>query len=281
MSKQKIGPPAGPLRMAVAGAGTRAQVHLAAIAALPAYWRLAGVCDVQPERAWGWRHDVPTVPQVDFTGLERTTHDWECGVFRWSRDAATGHPGPTLIYEQPPRPGVRNHWEVVGPRGRSAGEEVLLVEPSGGRPIERRYTIAQETTVVGGVEVLARAVLPVDPPIVWENPLLGKWSPSDEGHGGELTAAQQLVDFYHAVVDGAPPAYGAATARRDIELLIAVRESARKGSMPIALPLLEPTEHEQSLHEQYRQTYGHDPVTEWREALSQLYPRGGITHGVL
>ncbi|MBI3970464.1 MAG: Gfo/Idh/MocA family oxidoreductase, partial [Chloroflexi bacterium] len=43
--------PAEPLRIAVAGAGTRAQVHLAAIAATPAYWQLAGMCDVRPERA--------------------------------------------------------------------------------------------------------------------------------------------------------------------------------------------------------------------------------------
>ncbi|MGH2352227.1 MAG: Gfo/Idh/MocA family protein, partial [Chloroflexota bacterium] len=50
-----------PLRIAVAGAGTRAQVHLAAIASLPAYWQLAGVCDVRPERAEaaGRQYDVP------------------------------------------------------------------------------------------------------------------------------------------------------------------------------------------------------------------------------
>ena len=47
------------------------------------------------------------------------------------------------------------------------------------------------------------------------------------------------------------------------------------------LPLRSVTTHEEALHEQYRRTYGHDPLAEWREALTKLYPRGGITHGVL
>ncbi|HEY8746073.1 MAG TPA: hypothetical protein VIU62_23530, partial [Chloroflexota bacterium] len=66
----------------------------------------------------------------------------------------------------------------------------------------------------------------------------------------------------------------------DLELLIALRESARRGSTAVTLPLVAETEHERTLHASYRQTYGHDPVTQWREAIGQLYPRGGITHGI-
>jgi hypothetical protein len=409
--------PGQPLRIAVAGAGTRAQVHLAAIASLPRYWRLAGVCDVRPERAeaagrqfgapsfgdplalleqtkpdalyvvvppdghhppvlaaaergvhvitevpisitlpladlmidactrhnvvlevaesiqrsprervrqevmgrgllgrptlgrmtyasgsyhglsavvsmlggapvqvWGWSQDVPTVPYLDFTGLQKTAHDWELGVYRWPPDSAgTHHSALTLIYEQPPRPASRslNYWEVVGEHGLSAGEDVVLVDGSDGRPVERRYTMQLEMTMVAGVEVVARMVLPTNPPIVWENPLLGKWEPGVSGRAGDFGAAWQLVDFYHSIVDGAPAAYGAGNGRRDIELLIALRDSARHGSVAVDLPLREVTMHEQGLHEQYRRTYGHDPVDQWRQALTKLYPRGGITHGVL
>src|SRR4051794_24142788 len=41
----------GARRIAVAGAGARAQNHLTAIARLPRYWQLAGVSDVRADRA--------------------------------------------------------------------------------------------------------------------------------------------------------------------------------------------------------------------------------------
>jgi predicted dehydrogenase len=261
-----------------------------------------------PARAWGWRHDLPALPSVDFTGLEKRTHDWEFGVFRWAdqgvltptlsqgerglsplplgeaaRRAGEGadHPGLTLLYEQPPRPGGRNAWEINGPRGRTVGEEVVLLESNDGRLSERRLTMQRETAVVNGVEALARMFLPADPPVVWENPYAALGIPATPEGDRELVDCAQLVDFYHSVVDGAPAAYGAARARRDLELLMAVRDSARHGSAPVDLPLRSVTGHERALHEAYRQTYGHDPVTEWRDAFTQLYPRGGITHGVV
>jgi hypothetical protein len=117
--------------------------------------------------------------------------------------------------------------------------------------------------------------------VVWENPLLGRWTPVEKGRPGDLSAAWQLVSFYESIVEKKPAWYGAAAGRRDIELLIALRDSARHGSLSVDLPLRETTAHEEALHEQYRHTYGHDPVHEWREALTKLYPRGGITHGVL
>lgn len=412
-TRSALAPAAGPLRIAVAGAGIRAQVHLTAIKALPGYWRLAGICDVQMERAaaagrqfgapafdhplrlldetrpdalfivvppdghhplalaaaergvhvitevpisislpladlmidacarhgvvlevaensprsprervrqevvrrgllgpptlarltytsgsyhgigavcellggmpaqvWGWRHDLPVAPHTDFTGLQRTTHDWEFGVYRWPPGEAAGHPGPTLLYESPPRPGARNYWEIIGPRGRSAGDDVFLVVSREGRLSEHRYTFQEETTRVHGTEVLARLTLPVEPPVIWENPLLGEGIVIGTDQAGVLVAALQLVDFYQAVVFRKPLAYGATRARRDIELLIALRESAYHGSVPVPLPLRVETDHERWLHELYRRTYSHDPLTEWREALETRYPRGGITHGV-
>ena len=218
---------------------------------------------------------------MDFTGLERRSHDWESGVYRWPAGAG-GAPGPTLLYELPPRPGGRNHWEVSGERGRTAGEEVVVLESSGGRLSERRYAMQRESETVNGVEALARMRLPADPTVVWENPYAQLGIPGTDTAAGDklLVDAGQLVDFYHAIVDGRAPGYGAAAARRDLELLIALRESARHDSAPVSLPLRAETQHERHLHATYRETYGHDPVDDWRESLAQLYPRGGITHGV-
>jgi hypothetical protein len=243
---------------------------------------LGEVGETLPERAWGWRHDLPALPSIDFTGLEKRTHDWELGVFRWP-SSGSDDPGLTLTYEQPPRPGGRNAWEVNGPQGRTAGEEVSLLSSADGKISERRYTMQRETETVNGVEVLARMVLPVEGPggpVVWENPYASLGIPAT-APDNDLVDTAQLLDFYHSVVDGAPTAYGVQRARRDLELLMAVRDSARHGSAPVDLPLREITDHERALHATYHETYGHDPVTEWREAFGQLYPRGGITHGVI
>ena len=238
------------------------------------------VGETLPERAWGWRHDLPMLPNVDFTGLEKRTHDWEFGVFRWPSSEA-GHSGSTLLYELPPRPGGRNAWEVSGPTGKTVGDEVILLESAEGRLRERRVTMERQTEVHDGAEVLARMVLPTDPPVVWENPYTHLGIPGIPQHDGELVDCAQLVDFYHSVVDGAEPGYGTRRARRDLELLIALRDSARHGGVPVDLPLRETTDHERALHDTYRRIYGHDPIEEWRQALAQLYPRGGITHGVV
>ncbi len=235
----------------------------------------------QPEQVWGWRRDMPTLPQLDLTGQPREYHDWEFGLFRWPVDAATGKEGPTLLYEQPPRPGGQNAWEIIGPRGRTLGNDVLLAESTNGILRERRYSMQWETELIDGQERPARLVLPTDPPVVWENPLLHLGLPESTTSLRHFAEVWQLLDFHQAIVSGSPPRYGAAAGRRDLELLIALRESARHGSTAVALPLRAETDHERALHATYRRTYGHDPLTQWREAISQLYPRGGITHGIV
>jgi predicted dehydrogenase len=230
--------------------------------------------DRLPAQVWGWRLDLPMPLNVDFTLLEKRTHDWESGVFRWDD-------GPTLLYEQPPRPGARNSWEVSGARGRTVGDEVTLLESDGARLSERRLAMRRELTTRDGVEVLARMTLPSEPAVSWENPYADLGLPGTPDEDGLLVDCAQLVDFYRSIVQDAPAGYGAHRARRDLELLLALRQSARGGSAPVRLPLDDVTDHERALHETYRQTYGHDPIEEWQQALGQLYPRGGITHGVV
>jgi predicted dehydrogenase len=236
--------------------------------------------DGQPEQVWGWRRDLPTLPQLDLTGRPRVYHDWEFGLYRWPRDPASGQDGPTLLYEQPPRPGGQNAWEIMGPGGRTLGNDVFLAESSDGVLRERRFSTHWEHELVDGQERPARLVLPTDPPIVWENPLLSMGLPESAASLRHFAEVWQLLDFHQAILSGSAPRYGAAAGRRDLELLIALRESARQGSTAVALPLRAETEHERALHASYRQTYGHDPLTQWRDAIGQLYPRGGITHGI-
>ena len=96
-------------------------------------------------------------------------------------------------------------------------------------------------------------------------------------------ASQHLIShfsLYHAVVEGRPVQYGAENARRDQEILIALRESASTGNRPIALPLRAVTAHEQAMHARYREQYGHDPLDVSEEATRRLYPRRGVKQTV-
>ncbi len=95
-----------------------------------------------------------------------------------------------------------------------------------------------------------------------------------------MARADQLFSIYHAVVDGRPVQYGAENARRDQEILIALRESASTGSRPLALPLRAITAHEEAIHARYRERYGHEPLDLSEAATRQLYPRRGVKQTV-
>ena len=219
-------------------------------------------------RAWGFRRTLPALPGIDFTGLEHDHQEWEFGHFTFADPS--GDREVSLLYEQPPRPGGRNTWEIAGTHGRIADHEIHLLhqEPTGRRR-ERAYPIQYEHPV--------RAFVETDPPITWENPHAALALP---GGQDDVARASQLLTFHRAVTEATPPEYGAHEARTDLELLIALRESARRGSVPIDLPLRSPTGHEQALHDEYRLTYGLDPFASPEDAAVALYPRGGITHGV-
>jgi predicted dehydrogenase len=238
-------------------------------------------------RAWGFRRTLPALPQREFSGLVHDTQQWEFGYFSFetpSPGTASGHTSSvTLLYEQPPRPGARNTWEIVGTRGRITDQEVhLLEEAADGRRREVSYPIIEETRAAQRtdgttIETLVRAVVPTDPPVVWENPDADLGLPASRD---DVARGSQLLTFHRAVTEGVAPEYGAREARTDLELLLALRESARHGSVPINLPLRELTDHERALHEEYRLTYGQDPLAPPEETAAAFFPRGGITHGV-
>lgn len=62
-------------------------------------------------------------------------------------------------------------------------------------------------------------------------------------------------------------------ARRDIELWIALRESALKDNIWIRLPLKEDTALERRLHEEYISRYGYEPITDTPFLLEKSFNR--------
>ena len=132
------------------------------------------------------------------------------------------------------------------------------------------------TSRPGTGQVLTAVRVDTDPPVVWENPFAG------HGIGGGLSAhddvakASILTSLHRAVTEGRALEYGAAEARKDLEVWIAARESALQGSRWLELPLVEQTELERRLHEQYVATYGGDPTTDAARLLDRSFGREGV-----
>jgi predicted dehydrogenase len=193
--------------------------------------------------------------------------DWELGLVDFAG-------GAMAVYQLPSRRERGNYWEIDGTRGQIIGSDLYLYGPDGRR---QRYPLEAETVEGPHGPTLVRMKVATDPPVVWENPYPSYALPAG---ADDVARADQLFSIYHAVVDGQPVQYGPENARRDQEILIALRESASSGNRPIALPLTSLTQHEEALHARYRETYGHDPLDISDAATRRLYPRRGVKHTV-
>lgn len=188
---------------------------------------------------------------------------WEVGVVEFEN-------GVSLLYEFPTRR-RGNYWEIDGTKGALVGDELQIYE--GSEP--RKYPLQTVTAEVNGVKVIDHARVDTEPPVIWENPLkaFGLQDADDVARGAELHS------IYRAVVEGIDPEYGAINGRKDQEILIALRESARRGGKPIDLPLTEVTAHEERHHTEYREKYGVDPFASIEQQKQILFPRSGVAWG--
>jgi hypothetical protein len=90
--------------------------------------------------------------------------------------------------------------------------------------------------------------------ITWENPLARH--PLTEG---QVAVADELMSLAAAVREGREPEYGAARARQDQEMNLAMSESARLDRRTLYFPITTLMETEHAIHERFRQQYGRDP----------------------
>jgi predicted dehydrogenase len=211
-------------------------------------------------RVVGFSRSFPQAPSS-------TAADWELGLIDFAS-------GALAVYQLPIRRERGNYWEIDGTRGQIVGTDLFLYGEDGRRV---RFPIESETADTPHGPTLLRMKVATDPPVVWENPYREYDLPPG---ADEVSRADQLFSIYHAVVDGRPVQYGAMNARRDQEILIALRESSSTGSSPIDLPLRAVTAHEEALHASYRERYGHDPLDVSEEATRRLYPRRGVKQTV-
>jgi predicted dehydrogenase len=118
-------------------------------------------------------------------------------------------------------------------------DQLTLLAPGGEAP--RLITLERRLERNDGGALVAIVAHTGDPdlPIVqWENPFL---SPI-KGHGvqwhdDEIAVAACLTSLTSAVREDREPSYGAAQARLDQEIIVALRQSSANGGQPVRLPL--------------------------------------------
>ena len=213
----------------------------------------------EPQRVLGYAQAASVPSYTNYGGQVETTRWWESGFIEFED-------GVTCLYEMPPQPGARgSHWEVEGTQGYLAGNELVLYQES--RQI--RYPFRDVYEEVDGEQVLAAVHVDTKPPIIWENPFK-QYKISDHD---DVAKASILHSMYRAITEGIEPEYGAVNARCDMELWIALRESAHRDSVWLGLPLTEVTELERRIHTAYVRRYGYDPVADTAALLDTPFDR--------
>ena len=206
-----------------------------------------------PTGIMGVSHTSPVVPIVDRMLRRHESERLSIGVIEFANGVAALSAYSNVIHARSLGRGAFRCSQIDGTHGAIVGDDVHAV------PAEQLLTGAQSTPASPqrvtsdreGVEVLERleVALP-DRRIDWENPL--RRYPLNEG---QVQVADELLSIAAAVRDDAEPAYGAAAARLDQEMNIAMMESGDSDRTTIPLPLRQLTAYEERHHERFLEKY--------------------------
>lgn len=246
----------------------------------------------RPLRAMGVSRAFDVAPFRELNGELRRRQTWELGVIEFAGEK-------TAVYQWPVGSDRGNLWEVVGSQGAIMGTDLVLFDgPEGAR---RRVPLETVTEPVAGggttLVALRWATGEGRTEVRWENPYRRYGLPGTDdvaradvyaGLHSAITSGEGATDAFQADPGwpAPPPAdgrfYGAPNARADQELLMAVRESARRDSAWIDLPLPDgaATAFERQLHQEFTRTYGAPPFEDPEALLGKHFPRQGLVQTV-
>lgn len=188
---------------------------------LAAHWsRLAG--------STGPRNEIQEHGLIEFS-------DGRLGIFHWTN---VGYDCP-LRWWRSSRFLAENGMGITLGVGLDVEERLSLLTPDGEAPhfitLERRWE-----RVDGGalVAMVAHTGDPDQPTVRWDNP----FRPAVQGHGvqwhdDEIGVAGCILSLIDAVRSNTEPSYGPHQGRLDQELILAIRQSAHAGGLPVDLPL--------------------------------------------
>lgn len=166
-----------------------------------------------------------------------------------------------------------NYWEIVGTKGAIMGGHLHILE--GDRMVTREIEY-EEAEISGKKRVIGAKAETQPKMMVRGSP---EWFLADSYD--ELALADAWMSLYNAAVDGRPLTYGAENARRDLELLMAIRDSESRGGVRVDMPLRGITDHERLVHKEFAITYGSDPLESNLRQLKAKYSLPGSLREIM
>lgn len=219
-----------------------------------------------PRRVWGATRSFAVTPFLNF-GNASQEENWEHALIEFDHGVMGVHE-QTSNWLSPFRRDLPRNLGVDASKGFIYETDVAVF--ANGK--NHHYPMQIESINVEGVTVPARYKIETDPPVIWDNP----YTSYPVGDMDGIARIDYWHSLYHAIIDDSAPDYGALEARKDQEVPIAYRESARLGGVPVELPLQSTTSYELWMHHEYRQKYGCDPLEDWEKLANNLFPQMGV-----
>ena len=224
----------------------------------------------EPKSALGITQTTPVIPIIDRMKRHHTSERWSLGFIEFNNNATALMVYSNVIHARSLGRGQTGISQIDGSKGTIVGEDIYVTPAdelqSGAKGVP--YRPKRTTIDVDGVNVTAAIELQLpDQTVTWENPL--KHYPLSEN---QIAVADELLSIATAIQNDTEPEYGAARARQDQEMNIAMSESGNRSRETLTFPLTALTTTEQDIHENYQQQYGH-PIEDVEAGIDTFFPR--------
>ena len=224
----------------------------------------------EPKSALGITQTTPIIPIIDRMKRHHTSERWNLGFIEFNNNATALMVYSNVIHARSLGRGQTGISQIDGSKGTLVGEDIYVTPAddlqSGAKGIP--YRPKRTTIDVDGVNVTEAIQLQLpDQTVTWENPLKN-YALSEN----QIAVADELLSIATAVQNDTEPEYGAARARQDQEMNIAMSESGNRSRETLTFPLTALTTTEQDIHNNYQQQYGH-PIEDIEAGIDTFFPR--------
>jgi predicted dehydrogenase len=224
----------------------------------------------EPKSVLGITQTTPVIPIIDRMKRHHTSERWSLGFIEFDNNATALMVYSNVIHARSLGRGQTGISQIDGSKGTIVGEDIYVTpadELESGA-IGVAYRPKHTTIDVDGVSVIETIELELpDQTVTWENPFKNYPLPERQ-----IAVADELLSIATAVLNDAEPEYGAARARQDQEMYIAMNESGNHSRETFTFPLTTLTAMEQEMHENYLQKFGH-PIEDIEAGIDTFFPR--------